>query len=181
MESYNSWKDRANTALNYKLGVFDDQIRGYLTKVNGLPDSTAEGSVPADLISAGKELLKALDTVRGGLEWNNDDVNAQLNTVEDMVDEFAKKIDECKLFDDDGKKHRNNKGDKDDEDDEDDEDDGRPPDVDAFYNALRSYTSGWERHNPKHWTSARSPLPLQMCGPRKQPQVVWPRGYRSFS
>ena len=52
MESYNSWKDRANTALNYKLGVFDDQIRGRAMR-SGRQPATCRNSLAFPCLQQG--------------------------------------------------------------------------------------------------------------------------------
>ena len=172
MESYGSWKSNLNEVLDKALGKFDAQIRRYLSRVYTLPDSTIAGSLPATLIAEGKNLLEALNTSRSGLGWITDDVNPQLNTVRDMVDDFATKLGDYDLF---GK-------DEDDEDgeDKDDEDDAPPPDVQYFHMELGIFIAGWQNRTGKYWTDERSSLPLVRCGAPKPKPLVWPGASTSF-
>ena len=164
MEDYHTWKSRLNEVLNEALGKFDDQIRGYLGRVYTLPDSTTAGSLPATLIAEGENLLEALNTSRSGLGWITDDVNPQLNTVKDMVEDFAIKLGDYDLFGED----------------KDDEDDAPPPDVEYFRRELEIFIARWEQLTKNDWTDERSSLPLVRCGAPKPKPLVWPGAYTSF-
>ena len=163
MEDYHTWKSRLNEVLNEALGKFDDQIRGYLGRVSALEDSKKEGTPPAILIAEGENLLEALNTSRYGLGWITDDVNPQLNTVRDMVEDFAIKLGDYDLFGE----H------------EDDEDDAPPPDVEYFRRELGIFIARWEQRTEDGWTDERSRLPLVRCGAPKPNPLVWPGGYKS--
>jgi len=164
MEDYHKWKSRLNEVLNEALGKFDDQIRGYLGRVYTLPDSTTAGSLPATLIAEGENLLEALNTSRSGLGWITDDVNPQLNTVKDMVEDFAIKLGDYDLFGED----------------KDDEDDAPPPDVEYFRRELEIFIARWEQRTKNDWTDERSRLPLVRCGAAKPKPLVWPGAYTSL-